>query len=502
MRFCSCSWLLSQPDVGNADGPFPQITILFTTLGGAMKRIALVVLFVTFWCGAVHGQAKWGGLARQIAMGGSSAGQGLVVNPYIWDDPTLLLINPAYQTMYRDYFWTNIGGGTLAGLTTVDNGYGLQNAGINFELSKEFAVGVILSYDPSFANTASTLIQGTVGLGFGGFGLSIAQRAPQPIPQIANVWEAFASYDAGTVNFGFGFMYGNANSDSSVTTSTTSSSKEASARVFGFRGGALVDLGGGNALDVSAALRLDKATDKIAITPPPTTSTDGEYSVSGTEFQVQARAKVKLSNRVNLVPFGAFASLSGEPKEDTKPSAATRTTPRSLKASVTALAFGAGTEYKTKDIFLATGVSFFMARGKVEYGQDSLGGVPALTITGTIKNTAIPVFNLGGEWWFLEWLAGRAGYYRTLGKTKLTIETTTAGATTTFESNLTTPSSFLLFGNYPGDGIVTLGVGLRFGNFSLDATVSEEALRRGLGLVGSNDNINTFGYMNASFNFH
>jgi hypothetical protein len=60
-----------------------------------------------------------------------------------------------------------------------------------------------------------------------------------------------------------------------------------------------------------------------------------------------------------------------------------------------------------------------------------------------------------------------------------------------------------LFGNLAGyDGIVTLGIGLRFGNFSLDATVSEEALRRGFGLVGSNDNINTFGYMNASFNFH
>jgi hypothetical protein len=51
------------------------------------------------------------------------------------------------------------------------------------------------------------------------------------------------------------------------------------------------------------------------------------------------------------------------------------------------------------------------------------------------------------------------------------------------------------------DGLVTLGLGFRFGNFALDATISEEALRRGLGLVGAQDNINTFGYINTSFNF-
>jgi hypothetical protein len=39
------------------------------------------------------------------------------------------------------------------------------------------------------------------------------------------------------------------------------------------------------------------------------------------------------------------------------------------------------------------------------------------------------------------------------------------------------------------------------GNLALGATISEEALRRGLGLVGAQDNINTFGYINTSFNF-
>ncbi len=467
-----------------------------------MKRITVLVIAVSLvWC-SVHGQAKWGGLARQIAMGGSSAGQGLVLNPFIWEDPTLLLVNPAYQTLYKDYFWTNIGGGTLAGLTTVDNGYGLQNAGISFALNKEFTVGVVLSYDPSFANTARTLIGGGGALGFNIPGLSIAQRAPRPIPAVANVWEAFASYDAGSLDVGFGFLYGNSNSDSSLASGTTSSSSEASARLFGFRGGILLDMGAGNALDVSAALRIDKAKDNVTQTPAPTAPTDGEYSVSGTELQLQARARLKLSNRVNLVPYGAFATLSGEPKEDAKPSASAAATPRALKVSLTALAFGAGIEYQTTDIFLASGLSFFTARGKAEFSQAAVGTTPAAALTGTISNTSIPVINLGGEWWFLEWLAGRAGYYRTLGKFKLKVESTIGTTSSTFETNLTTPSSFLLFGNVTGDGIVTLGLGFRFGSFSLDATVSEEALRRGFGLLGAGDNLNTFGFLNASFNFH
>ncbi len=42
---------------------------------------------------------------------------------------------------------------------------------------------------------------------------------------------------------------------------------------------------------------------------------------------------------------------------------------------------------------------------------------------------------------------------------------------------------------------------LRFGNFGLDASIYEEVLRRGLGLLGSADNINTFGLVNLSYNF-
>lgn len=467
-----------------------------------MKRFVVVTLLVLAVV-QVFGQAKWGGIARQISMGGASAGTGLVINPYIWEDPANLLVNPAYQCQYKDYFWTNIGGGLLTNVSTGNNGYGLQNAGISFAIDSEWGVGAILSYDPSFVNVGSTLIGGIGGLGLPlGAGLSIAQRGARPIPQVRNVWEVFGSYDGSGFDAGFGLLYGSSRADTVTTTATTSSDREASASVIGFRAGAIVDLGSDKWVDIGAMLRIDKARDRVTQTPAPTTLTDGDYSVSGTELQVQARGKLKLSSRVNLVPFVVFATLSGEPQEDAKPTAAAAATPRTLKASATSFAFGAGTEIKTSSVFLACGLSFFTGTVKAEYSTAAVGTAPAGSSTIKFTNTAIPVINLGAEWWFLDWLAGRAGYYRSIAKTKATLESVTGGATTTIEVNFSTPTGVLLL-NTPSafEGTVSLGLGLRFGNFSLDATVSEEALRRGFGLIGSNDNLNSFGYMNASFNF-
>ncbi len=61
--------------------------------------------------------------------------------------------------------------------------------------------------------------------------------------------------------------------------------------------------------------------------------------------------------------------------------------------------------------------------------------------------------------------------------------------------------SYVGIGSYSADNLVTLGLGFKFGEFSLDATISEQALRRGLGLIGSSDALNTFGYLTASYNF-
>ena len=87
-----------------------------------MKNLATTLVVLAMATASLFADAKNGGIAREIAMGGSQSGSGLILNPFIMDDPALLLLNPAYQAMYKDYAWMNIGGGTLNGLSTSNNG--------------------------------------------------------------------------------------------------------------------------------------------------------------------------------------------------------------------------------------------------------------------------------------------------------------------------------------------------------------------------------------------
>ena len=83
-----------------------------------LKRLAVLALAVFFVAGSAFADAKDGGIAREIAMGGGPATGNLVLNPFIFSDPSYMLVNPAYQAVYKDYVWSNIGGGTVAGLST------------------------------------------------------------------------------------------------------------------------------------------------------------------------------------------------------------------------------------------------------------------------------------------------------------------------------------------------------------------------------------------------
>ena len=93
------------------------------------------------------------------------------------------------------------------------------------------------------------------------------------------------------------------------------------------------------------------------------------------------------------------------------------------------------------------------------------------------------------------------GYYRTFQSVGSKTERPAGGSTTTTDT--WAGNSTVLLGSYTGtdNSLITLGLGLRFGNFALDGTVSDEAIRRGLGLIGAQDNINTFGYVTASYCF-
>ncbi|HYQ85665.1 MAG TPA: hypothetical protein VES59_00335 [Bacteroidota bacterium] len=461
-----------------------------------MKRFAIVSCLLVAGVTSLFGQARPGGIARELAMGGSNAGSMLILNPFIMEDPSLMLVNPAYQSAYSDYAWANVGGGGLTGLSSTgapigDDGYGKQFAGVAFGLTNEWSLGALLSYDPSAVNVVNS-----------GLIPTIIQRGPQTIPRVTNVWEVVLSNRMGSMDWGFGVMYGNSNTDftSSLPTST---SGEASSSVWGFRAGIVAPFGSGNSFDASAALRLDKATDNLSNSTP-TAATTGKYSASGTELQFTARAKFNVSSKFNFVPYGQFLTISAEPKEDERPNGVT-SSPATYKASALVYAFGAGGEYRAQGFYFAGGVSWQALRVKQEFSPATpAGGTNPGTTTGTLTFSSLPVFNLGGEWWFLDWLAGRSGYYRSLGKINQKNEPPAGSGASTTETNSSFANSLVFIGGLSGanyDGLVTMGLGFKFGGASIDATISEEALRRGLGLIGASDNINTFGYITASYAF-
>jgi hypothetical protein len=449
-----------------------------------LKRLAAVAIATAIAAGSLFADAKVGGIARQIAMGGGPANVNgsLVLNPFLFSDPAYVLVNPAYEAQYHDYVWSNIGGGAQNGASA--DGYLRQNAGVNFGLAKEFSLGLILSYDPSVINNPQ------YRQGLNQFINGTGHRAPNPNNLApVDIFEAVGCFSAGGLDFGFGIMYGWTDNDAK---GGNGAEQEISAHTLGFRAGIDIDMGGGSRFEASGALRLDKMTDMATAGGATGTS---EFGLAATEIALNARLRLKISNRVAFVPYGAFQTISGEPKEDKVPTGVTATT-LSVKNTITGIAIGAGGEYKVSNFLLAGGVSFVSNSQKTESNP---GGAGAGTTKVTATTTGFPVFNLGTEWWFVDWLAGRVGYYRAFASTDNKTEPPAPGFTT--ETSAFAGNSTVAIGSFNDDNLVTLGLGLRFGNFALDATVSENALRRGLGLLGAADNINTFGYLTASYNF-
>jgi hypothetical protein len=450
------------------------------------------MIVISMATGTLFGQGKPGGIAREIAMGGSNTGINIALNPFIIEDPAFVLVNPAYQSMYKDYAWANIAGGTITGLSSQptsspgygigDDGYGHQNAGLAFGVSDNLTLGAILSYDPSAINGINE--RTVIG--------TISQRPPQAIPKVGNIWEVVGSYALSpSHSIGLGILYGWSNADE-TNSSLDPRHAEASSSVFGLRGGFNCTLGTASSLDASAAVRFDRTTDNITNG----SGSGGNYSTSGTEYQIEARAKLNVSPKFNVVPYGAYLSISAEPKEDAAPAGLLRT-PNSLKLSATAYALGIGGEYHTQSLYLAGGLSWQSLRLKNEIS------VPADTGTNSFTTTALPVVNVGLEWWFTDWLAGRTGYYRSIANANSKVEPASSGSNGS-EANLSIPNSIVTIGALNGsnfDGLITIGLGFKFGGATIDATVSDAALRRGLGLIGSQDAVNTFGYMTASYSF-
>jgi hypothetical protein len=462
------------------------------------RKATIVLLLLVLASTTLFAQAKPGGFARELSMGSARVDRNIAVNPFIVMDPTWQLINPAYLLSYSDYAWFNIAGGTINGYGG-ENIYGNQFGGVNFSFGKEVAVGAVLSYDPSVANDLwaplnTYLARSTRPAANPAAGLGA--------PRAIEIFELLAAFDLDGMTVGVGLSYGSSNQDTKSTPAppaTNSTEASLSARLIGIRAGARADLGSGSMFEAAVALRMNSAKDEYTIGGTGAGTGTSGYSASATEIEASVRAALKMSRRFTLVPYGAVRLWSIEPKEDDRLDGQAETK-YSLKNSVMTMSVGAGGEVKVKDFYLAGGLSFALRRDKTETNPNATPTDKTTTSTSSI--TAFPVFNLGVEYPVLDWLTVRGGYYRAMAT--LGNKTEVDGGATS-ESNVGLGNSGVSLAGYvpaanDENGLMTLGLGLKFGGFAMDATVSEQALRRGLGLLGG-DNINTFGYVTLSYCF-
>jgi len=410
------------------------------------------LLFSTIFLCTLNAQvltekSRSGGFARLKAMG---------ENPFI-SDPTDIMINPAWSSIYSNILFGDLG-------QTIANNFESGGIGqfltINFNVSKNFTLGATLSRK-DFQNSLSIASLDPFGL-VNETNLALGTSG---LVEMDNNWVIMSSYNLSGHVLGFGLSYA---STSTETKPASGGGIRADASQLGLNFGYLGKFSSSIKLDVSAVLLFPGTTYE--------TPQSSETKFSQSVISIRGRGFYKANTKFTIVPYINILKTSGS--ADLGDASGITTTDLT---SVLSAVFGAGVVYKIENFLFAGGPSF----GILEEKTPSVSGVsPELTKT----TNSFPIWNFGAEWAMLDWLIGRLGYR---GKTNTVSNETTASPT---NSNETITTSF-----DPGVGGITLGIGFKFSGFSLDATVNEDIIRQGFNNLGGGGA--TFAYVSAGYEF-
>ncbi|MCW8810351.1 MAG: hypothetical protein OQJ93_12910 [Ignavibacteriaceae bacterium] len=396
---------------------------------------------------------KTGGYARLAGMGS---------NPYVID-PFFNTVNPAWNAVYNNFVIGDLG--SSAGAPFSAGGYGQYLAG-SFQIGDAWTLGGILArndfngmsialLDPGSNSSSTWSYPGVVSTvnGIAGVG---------SVVPLDNNLEVIGTYSFSRTKVGLGIAYAHTSND---VNPPTGGSTEGSASQFGFNLGVISDLTRSLKLDIGASLVLPSTSYKP--------DTLNETSASQTIITVNGRAFWKLNNKLKLVPLILFSTESGS-IDSGGISAASVDMP-----SFTWFEFGVGLNYQIGDFLIAGGAIF--STSSLTY--PAVNNVsPELSLS----ETRFPIWNIGVEWNMLEWFVGRLGYVASSGSRSYDVPNTATSKTEYVQT---------FFG--PSQMGATVGVGFRFGDFSLDATVNEDVLRQGFNTIGGGGP--TFAYLTASY---
>lgn len=414
-----------------------------------MKRFVSLIVSIIILAGSIYSQSviapkeKSGGFARVYAMGGENG-----MN-YFMIDPIAMRYNPAFSKYYSNFLWGNIGASTAA----PNDGDG-QMAGFNFALNNKLTIGAILTRN-DYTNS------GISDIGFANGLVGVLNGIPttsRPAVLLDNNFEVLASYSLSeSTVLGAAVAYAATNNDFTPASGTAVKSD---ASQFGFGLGIIQHFSKDQALEASFDMKFGSAKHEAAST----------NKVSGNTIGMSARYFHNIGKGFTFVPIVSYYT------ESSKIEAGSTTTDLPTYGL---FHFGTGLNYTTGDLFLAGGVSFMYET----VTNKATSAAPELSISSVM----FPVWNLGAEFKLTEWLKARAGYQVSTMKNN----TQSAASATTKDESATTGF------NRTG---VTLGLGFKFGNFNLDATVNDQVLLQGLKNL-STGAANTFGFISASYAF-
>jgi hypothetical protein len=409
-----------------------------------LKKILTVTALSLLVMSVSHSQdiKKTGGLARLSAMG---------ANPYVID-PFFNTVNVAWNGVYKNFILADIG--TSASTPFGAGGFG-QYISASFS-SNRWTFGGILArndfpgfgialLDPGSNGTLSAPFSGVVSI------VNSLRPGVTAVIPLDNNMVLMATYRLRNTIIGFGVAYASTTNETTLAT-TPQVTTEGSASQLGFNLGVISDLSRNFKLDAAATLLFPSASYNTSSTG------DTETSASQTFIGVNARAFWRIKQNLRIVPILSFITVSGT--VDSGLSRGSVDFP-----SFTSFAFGGGLNYKIGDFLLAGGVLF----SSTSYSIEATAGAPKLENSATI----FPIWNLGVEWELLDWLYGRLGYISVSGS-----------STTQSAASSSTVNEFIATFFGPTQRGLTLGVGFRFGDFSLDATINEDVLRQGFNIVG------------------
>jgi hypothetical protein len=396
---------------------------------------------------------KTGGFARLTGMGS---------NPYIVD-PFFNTINPAWNAVYNNFVLADIGSAAGSPFSPGGNG---QYLSASFQVGDNWTLGGILARTDFNGISIALLDPGSNGsssLSYPGVVSTVnAIVGPGSVIPMDNNVEAIGTYSFGQTTLGLGIAYANTSNN---VNPPTGGSTEGSASQLGFNLGVISDLTRSLKLDIGASFVLPSASYKP--------DTLNETKASQAIITINGRAFWNLNRNLKLVPIILFSTESGT-IDSGGSSAASVDMP-----SFTRFDFGLGLNYQIGDFLIAGGATFSSYSLTIQ----ALNNVsPELSYSETL----FPLWNIGVEWTMLEWFVGRLGYIAYTGS-----------SSDEFPNTVTSKTEVVSTFFAPTQRGVTLGVGFRFGDFSLDATVNEDVLRQGFNTIGGGGP--TFAYLTASY---